>query len=104
MTTRTEHAIIEFPPDWDDRAEYEMTPKGYLSCATIRLTNGLRYPVYFSDPVRLRQDLEALTEMGKPFFAEPNLIVVPEVTREALQAAVDALAREGYFDHLKPLS
>ena len=64
---------------------------------------GGRYRLYFSDPVRLRQSLEDDTADGRPYYAEPGLIILPEVTREAIQRAVAGLWRDGYFQHLKPL-
>jgi hypothetical protein len=38
---------------------------------------------------------------GRPFFTEPNMIVVPEVTLDAIQKAVATLWHEGAFRHLK---
>jgi hypothetical protein len=46
------------------------------------------------DPVRLAQDVHGELAAGRP-FAEPNLVVVPSVTREAIKGAVQALARSG---------
>ena len=91
---------VIFPQDFDERLKFEMSAKGWLS-AQVELQGGSRYPVYFSDPVRLQQDLEAETELGRPYFAEPGLIVLPEVTLEAIQDAVQALGEQGFFDHLR---
>ena len=103
MATATEPAVLVLPEDYDERRAYETPLRGYLEGATVRLADGSRYPVFFYDPVRLGQDLEEYAKLGRPFLAEPNLIVLPEVTEEAMRAAVEALARQGFFQQLKPL-
>jgi hypothetical protein len=99
----TEYTVV-FPQWYDARAEYETPAKGHLSEVEIRLEDGSRYQLYFIDPVRLQQTLEDDTEAGRPYFAEPGLVVLPEVSTEAIRQAVPALLRDGYFRHLKPLS
>ena len=103
MATATELADLVLPDDYDERSAYETPLRGYLEGATVRLVDGSRYSVYFYDPVRLAQDLEEYAKLGRPFLAEPNLIVLPEVTEQAMRAAVERLAREGFFHKLKPL-
>lgn len=94
---------VIFPDGFDERWEYEMPAKGYIEGISIVFGDGSQFRVSFYDPVRLRQDLESGAEWRQPFFAEPGLIVVPEVTVEAIRCAVEALAREGFFDALKPI-
>jgi hypothetical protein len=103
MATTIPQATIEWPDWWDDRAEYEMTQKGHLSGLIVRLDDGSRYEINFIDPVRLGHDLAMDTQAGTPFFAEPGLIVVPEVTLPAVRTVVERLAADGYFRHLQPL-
>lgn len=81
---------------FDERAALEATMKGWFG-AEVELEGGLRYAVHFFDPVRLQQELEMKVELGRPYFSEPGLIVLPEVTVEAAQAAVESLWREGFF-------
>jgi hypothetical protein len=89
-------------PDWfDDRAEWEAERKGWLPGVTVELADGARYPVFFYDPVRLRQDLAADTSQGHPYAAEPGMIVLPQVTRPAIQEAVRQLVQGGFFEHFK---
>ena len=71
--------------------------------ATVELADGTRYPVFFYDPVRLRQDLDADASQGRPYAAEPGMIVLPAVTRAAIRQAVEQLVEDGFFRHLKPL-
>jgi hypothetical protein len=95
---------IEFPDWYDQRAEYEASCKGYLPDTVVLLADGTRFKLYFIDPVRLGQDLEADTEQGRPYLAEPGMVVIPEVTTEGIRKAVAGLFRDGLFQHLKPVS
>lgn len=95
-------ARVIFPEGFDDRAAFEAPLKGWLS-AQVEMKDGRYYSVYFTDPVRLRQDLDENAHLGKPYLAEPGLIVLPEVTAEAVQETVYALCEKGFFDHLLPL-
>lgn len=88
---------LTFREGWDLRDEVETPMKGYRSDGVVLAANGKKYPVYFIDPVRLQQELEAEIEAGTPFWAEPGLIVVPEVTREAMENAIKKLWHRGYF-------
>ena len=101
MRQNTEAQVV-FPGSGDERMYIEMSSKGWIS-ATVHLSNGVKYEVYFSDPIRLKQDLEANIQYGKPYFAEPGLIVLPEVTIEAIHAAVNSLVVEGFFTSLLPV-
>src|SRR6266508_2798819 len=89
---------VHFPDCWDERAEFEMPLKGHLNGASVELSDGRRVPVFFFDPIRLRQELEMETQRGRPVVSEIGMIVVPEVTRDAIRLAVECLMEEGYFD------
>jgi hypothetical protein len=103
MTLTTATFTFHFPPDFDDRAEFEMPSKGYLTGGEVEVA-GERYPVTFFDPVRLAQDLELSAGHGAAVVAEPGLVVIPEVTPEAIQSAVEELIRQGFFRHLQPVT
>jgi hypothetical protein len=103
MATEIGNAVFVLPDWYDERAAFETPLKGWFDGASVRLADGACYAVIFYDPVRLAQTLEDDAREGRPFFAEPNLIVLNEVTEENMRAAVDALARQGFFQHLKPL-
>jgi hypothetical protein len=75
--------------------------KGWLS-VQVELDGGGRYAVYFSAPMRLQQDVDDAVHNGKPCFAEPGLIMVSEVTVQAIQNAVQFLWEQGFFAALKP--
>jgi hypothetical protein len=94
---------IELPEGFDDRAEAEMTDKGYLSGVVVEFAGSGRFEMNFIDPVRLSQDLERLAAQGTRYFTEPGLVVLPDVTLPLIQEAIAGLVRERFFDHLKPL-
>jgi hypothetical protein len=104
VATRTTLFTIVYPEWYDTRWEQETPLKGYLSDVEVRLEDGSRYKLYFTDPVRLQQTLDDDAALGRPYYAEPGLIVVPEVTTQAIQQAVHGLVRDGYFKSLKPIS
>jgi len=91
---------VIFPAGFDERAAIETPLKGWLS-AQVELADGCRYAVYFSDPMRLQQDMDEAVQHGKPCFAEPGLIIVPEVTVQTIQDAVQFLWKQGFFASLK---
>jgi hypothetical protein len=74
-----------------------MPLKGYLNGAWVEHANGSLSPIFFFDPVRLRQELEMLSSQGRPVVAEAGMVVVPEVTREAIRTAIELLFADGYF-------
>ena len=93
-----QYPYFVFDPCHDERSKEEMTPRGYVSHVYVVTETGQYYPVFFYDPVRLSQDLEENMKNGLyPFVAEPGMIVVPEVTIEAMISAVEILHRGGYF-------
>jgi tetratricopeptide (TPR) repeat protein len=103
MATDHHAPEIILPEGFDARWEDEMADKGFLNGVIVRSDDGLRYRVYFIDPIRLQQDLAAETETGCPYFTEPGLIVLPEITLRAVETAVERLWREGFFDSLRPV-
>jgi hypothetical protein len=80
---------IQYPPDFDlEESLYEA--KGRLP-VSVRV-DGRTHRVCFYDPVRLAQDIETELE-SDTFFFESNVVVVPAVTRNSIEAAVERLAR-----------
>jgi hypothetical protein len=86
----------------DERGADEMPMKGWV-CIRVEAEEGKYYEVDFFDPVRLQQDMESDIENGKPCFAEYGaLVVVPEVTVEAVERSVLYLWQNGHFNYWKP--
>src|SRR5437867_94809 len=103
MATGLEPFTIAFPESYDAQAECETPHRGYLSDVVVQFEDGASYRLYFSDSMRLQQTLEDDMASGRPYYAEPGLVVLPEVTSEAIRRAVAGLWREGFFQHLKSL-
>jgi hypothetical protein len=103
MSAMTDQHTILFPEGYDEQREFETPAKGYLPEVVVRLEDGSRFQLFFYDPVRLQQDLMEAAKWGKCCLAEPNIVVVPEVTTESIRKAVEQLVREGYFQYVKPL-
>jgi len=101
VATQTTPFTIVFPEWYDARCEQETPFKGYLSDVEVRLEDGSRYKLYFTDPIRLQQTLDEDAASGRPYYAEPGLVVVPEVTTQAIQQAIPGLLRDGFFRSLK---
>src|SRR5262245_40154856 len=103
MTTNSDHFSISYPEGYDDRLEFETPSKGYLRDVVVSLEDGSSYKLFFIDPVRLEQDLQADVANGREYYAEPGMVVLTEVTTESIHKAVSGLWREGFFRWLKPL-
>jgi hypothetical protein len=92
---------IEFPEGYFGQLEEDTPARGWLE-VTVRATDGkTRYRLAFYDAVRLKQTLDDYAEQGKVHYAEPNLVLLTEVSTANVQKAVAELAREGYFDQIK---
>jgi hypothetical protein len=104
MTSIAEGLSITYPFEFDECVEEEIALKGWLADVLVQLDNRSRYRVFFFDPVRLEQALEDNKKRGLACVAEPNMIVLSEITPTSIREAVQGLAKQGYFEHLKPLS
>ena len=103
MSTSLGRYTVLFPEEFDARGEYESPFRGYLAGLIVQLEDGSRFSMFFVDPVRLRQELDDEVRAGHPYFTEPNMVVLPEVTGQAVKDAVEHLFNEGFFKRLKPL-
>src|SRR5262249_15607909 len=103
MSTTTSRITVLFPDDYDAQSASETPSRGYLSDVVIQLEDGSRYQLFFIDPVRLQQELADQVNLGRTYWAEPNVVVLPRVTTEAIHQAVEGLAAESFFRRLKPL-
>jgi hypothetical protein len=92
---------VVLPEGWDFYKEQEADRRGYLEGVTVQFGSSIRIPVCFMIPLRLRQEIVADALNGRPFFAEPGLIVLPEIKRDVVSVAVHKLAGERFFNHLK---
>ena len=79
---------LEFPEEFVEY-EYEYTAKGYVSGVIIHTDQGCAN-ITFYEPTRLAQDVSDEVP-GDGYFACANLVVVPEITREAITRAAASL-------------
>jgi hypothetical protein len=92
---------ILFDNDFDARGEWEAKQRGLLDNVRVRLSNEKIYTVRFFTPDRLA--LETKLSLRDSMHDSYNgLILVREVTRSAMQIAVDALAETNFFQDLMP--
>jgi hypothetical protein len=63
----------------------------------VQLEDGSRRRLSFIDPARLEQSLSSNAQSGRAYYAEPGLVILPEVSTEAIQKAVQGLWEDGYF-------
>jgi hypothetical protein len=89
---------IHLPGGFDAQSEFEMPFRGYLPDVVVELADGTRHRLAFVDLSRLEQTLEDNASIGRPYYAEPGLVVLPEVTLTTIEKAVHGLCEEGYFD------
>ena len=81
-----------FPEDFAD-CEWELESKGWYSGARL-LFEGKHYRLNFYDPGRLGQEIaDELRRRGVHF--EPNIVVVPAVTKVTMERAAEFLVTSG---------
>lgn len=87
-----------FEGGWDERDEVEAPMRGYRSHVWAELADGSRHRMTFFDVTRLSQELDEDSRTGRPFFAEPGLVILTEVTLPNMETAARTLAKEGFFE------
>jgi len=83
--------------NWDERTAWEIEQKGWCEQVKLQMDDGTLVALSIYDPTRLRQEVEAEFASGKLFFAERNLIVVPQLTEKSILDAVEKLLSSGFF-------
>jgi hypothetical protein len=82
---------VRWPDDFDDYA-WEVESKGWFDGVTVEWNGASIRPVFY-DPVRLSQAISDELAGGL-FFRESNLVVIENVTRDHMDAAIAALSEE----------
>jgi hypothetical protein len=80
---------FDLPADFEEYA-WEVEIKGWFEGAVLTF-QGKKYRLLFYDPVRVGQEIQSSIEREGAFF-DPNLVVVPSVTRSNMQRAAARLA------------
>jgi hypothetical protein len=95
QVNQMEYQLI-YPPDFDD-LEPLVADKGWFAAALIVAGGRTYQPVFFSFG-RLGQEYADSRASGHAAYVEKNLVILPEVTRATIDAAVAELARRGFVD------
>lgn len=104
MTVNSSLPKLTFAHPFDEREAYEAEARGFLAYAAVQMPSGAVIPIVFWDAVRLQQDLEEEVASGRPFIAEPGMIVLESVTLSNMEQAVRKLFEQGFFDCFQPQS
>lgn len=88
---------IEFPA-YLDEYEMETEAKGYLVDVVVR-RGSRQWIVTVYDSTRLAQEI-ADELSSSAYFALSNVLVVPKVTRNAIDSALAELARSDFADFI----
>lgn len=107
---------LVMPDDLSDRDAFELPINGCLRGASALFRDGSSFPVSFYHPIVLKQRCDAALATGKPCFAEPGMIPVPELQlsrfciwprderEHSLEQVVEFVAVYGFFRYLQPSS
>jgi hypothetical protein len=96
---KAQYKSLYFEYGFNEQDAHEARLRGYRSHVWVDVDDGSSYPVAFFDATRLSQELASEAQAGRPFLAEPGLIVVTEVTLENMEAAARKLVEEGFFEN-----
>jgi hypothetical protein len=98
MTVNDAGWQLVLPEELSDADWYETESRGVLLNAQVE-RDGRRFPVIFFDPERIGHAAAIGVRAGEPYY-EPNVVMLPAVTRKAVEEAVGKLGRGGEFDWL----
>ncbi len=88
---------ILYPIDWDERDNFEQPAKGWLEGVVVTLDDNTKHELSFYDLVRFKQEFEHSVSLGKTSYIVKGLIIVPSVTKENIEFAIEQAIKEGYF-------
>ena len=89
---------ITYPIEWNETDVFERPKKGWLNDVFVTMDSGEIFRLAFRDPLRLQQDFYDELKEGKIALLERGLIVIPEVTKENIEKAIDQALKDGYFE------
>ncbi|MFF5211952.1 hypothetical protein [Streptosporangium sp. NPDC000396] len=82
-------------PDYFDEEAPIIEDKGWFADVLVEW-NGQSYRPVFYDPIRLGQTIADELRSRASFFREPNLIVIDQVTRDHMEAAIAVLVEADF--------
>jgi hypothetical protein len=97
---RTLHAArsgveVVYPGAMDEHDWVVREAKGWIE-VTVRWTGGEK-PITFYDPTRLAQEVQSALEQSG-YFAERALVVVPTLSKEAIETVVAQMAQRDFIE------
>jgi hypothetical protein len=92
---------VVLPSDFDEYGSI-VEAKGWFAGALVEF-DGRAIELLFYDPTRLNQEIEDDHSANRIFY-ERNIIVVPTVTRESIEASVKFLYESGELGRWKESS
>ena len=85
-----------------ERAEVEAVDRGYRSDIFVVIGNK-KYKIYVTTLLRLQQDVETEMDYYGYYIADPNILIVDEVTKEKISFIVEEMYKCHYFESLDNL-
>jgi len=82
-------------PDYFDVDAGDIRARGYFADLVVIVGDRRLRPTIMTAQ-RLASDSEIELSGGKHCYFEPNLVIVPEVTRSTIDAAIDELSHIGF--------
>jgi hypothetical protein len=86
---------VVYPDAMDEYDWVVREAKGWIE-VTVRWTGGEK-AITFYDPTRLAQDVQSAIEQSG-YFAERALLVVPTLSKEAIETVVARMAQRDFVD------
>jgi hypothetical protein len=97
MATRKFVRLI-FGGGWEPKDAELNQMRGYSSHVWAELDDGSRHPMTFYNTARMQQTLDDAVAQGEPFFSDPGLVIVTDVTPAIMEEAARHLAEHGFFE------
>lgn len=88
---------IHFTVEFDEQTSCEIAQKGRFGGCRLELPGAIHMPITFYDPVRFSQERASEFARGAICFADIGAVVIPEVTKENMERAVEHLWDSGYW-------
>jgi len=85
--------------DDTELAALEAVERGYRSDVSVKIGEK-KYKVCIMSMIRLQQEFEAERQYYGYYCAEPNMLLVEDVTREEIEKVIKAAFEEKYFEKL----
>ena len=101
-----QHPVVKlvFPVEDFQRQLDEANDRGFLSHVLVEIGGTDFYPVCFYSIGELAGELRDDPTYPDKLVAETGMIVLPEITLDRMEKAVQWLCETGYFRYMRPLT